>query len=104
MAKKKRTPSPAPERHPDGDLLDRLEEAMGVKPIELCHELGITSQVLHNWKVRGVAPGRRGDVAKLCKAHGVSGVPRDWRRCPMCGRSGFLDRRSNHHGGTSAST
>jgi hypothetical protein len=100
---KKRSPSAAHERHPDGDLLDRLEEAMGVKPIDLCHELGVTSQVLHNWKVRGIAPSRRTDVARLMKRHNVAGAPRDWQRCPMCGRSGFLRRRSNAHGRASAS-
>lgn len=98
-----RSKNSAPERHPDGELLDRLEEAMGVKPIELCHGLGVTSQVLHNWKVRGIAPNRRADVAKLMKRHGVAGAPRDWQRCPMCGRSGFLKRRSNPHGRAGAS-
>ena len=90
-------------KHPDAKLLDAIEAELGGNSNELRARLGtadepLTSQVLHNWKVRGIAPAKRAAVAKIMRSLGQT-PPRSWERCPMCGQAGFLKpKRSSNHG------
>jgi hypothetical protein len=90
-------------RHRDAKLLDAIEAELGGNSIELRAKLDVTSQVLHNWKVRGIAPGMRAAVAKIMRSLGQT-PPREWQRCPLCGQAGFLKpKRSSNHGRASES-
>jgi hypothetical protein len=64
-------------RHPDAKHLTALEAKFEGKPIKLAEALGVTSQRLHNWKIRGIAPAERGKVFKLMEKHGCA-PPLKW--------------------------
>lgn len=64
-------------RHHDAKHLEALEAKFDGKPIKVAEALGVTSQRLHNWKIRGIAPAERGKVYRLMDKHGCA-PPLKW--------------------------